>query len=1312
MSHSEVAKLLAGFVSIDNSIRNECERSFGSLKEQQPRAVLLALVHLLAHSANYEQLLDANMGREAISSLSAVLLRGITVRERALWASLATSDVVDCRDVMLRSLLSEPVPHVRRKIANTVAAHAKLSPWPELLAVVQQLAQPAAQETSRLLSMFLLDQLAEQIGDYLVGHMGTLWAIIAPVLAGESGEALVSAAAAGCSLCSMLTEVRAHAASTSTSSSTSQTAAYDMALWGSGLARSAELARVLACTGQYEESAQQLLIALLRLAEVHVAAFSARTSNSHSNSYFEPVVHSLLAIVACVNAADNMRSLALQTITELVTSESNIALVSQAMRHSVLSAAMNACTHITDASDEGTADFLAEAESSHSSGGIGYSGGSGESDLSSAAGTSLSAMCCAFDPKEVVQVCLHSAWTFLFDVNNWCSRRAALFVISIICEGAREEVEPLLSDLIPSVLSSCMDPHPRVRYTALQCLVEFIRQFRSVVGDEDEEEEWGDEEEEEEGDGKSSESEEKQGKNKGMSFQQQFITTVPPALCSVLQANSTAPRIAYMSVHALLLFFDPDYCDSALCDSALLHGLLQHCMQMMLTLRSVTADGRSTAMQPTAYPLFVLHETASLIGNLSNLLPEDIMSSHYSSLMSVMRRIVGDLSQSENKADHAVVTLQCRCLESIAFIGKAVSIDMFRYDALALAQQLARLTSAGLDFSDELSSYISQTCVRLAGVLGAEFESYVPLVLPSVIAHIAQEIAVEVSVAEEAAVNNRDTEEENAEVFHVYKRGVGLMRVQVSSYALQEKVMACRVLYQYTLDVPQFLAPYVPSAVDALVEVMRSFAFDEECAEVVSATLGELMALYCRQIPHALVLQHTHIVQHMFERAVGALVSAIELKQGQESAGSGTVTRVGEQHAFLHHMLDGLREMMQLLYALRATNVHTWALNLPHELSIKVLAVSRDQLMGWINVRYAGSAGQSTRSELLELEHSIRDCCTDILGWTLKISSAGGSGSDAAGDLAVQQAYSEEVLPLLEGVMTSNFTSASAAPLLIVPVLGLLDTIQCIPATRRHAAQLLLPQLLRIWECEPLAVSCVYGLGLCVQYAQAPADQLSATLMILVQVLGLDPTAQPLQIELDQDQAELLHDNAVASVLRLAVYARATIGSEIAAQMLSLGLDELPLHADKTEAKVVHEWFLAMVATRDPLLFDAEVQLVQGASCFRVAAALVLHATAALCKQLGISSDTFSSAKSNARKVGKRSKSAKKADDTSKWAPGEEDQFWADQVTNKATYRTARALVIASLQDVAIAATVASFSKKQQKMLQQLGSPVIEELLA
>jgi len=1303
-----VAKLLAGFVSADNSVRNEAEKHFEGLKKLQPQDVLLSLVHLLAHSASYEYLLDENMGREAMSSLSAVLIRGITVRERALWATLTTSDLAECRTQMLQSLLTETVPHVRRKIANAVASHAKLSPWPELLAVVQQLAEAGVPEKSRQLSMFLLDQLAEHIGDYLIGHMQTLWSVIAPVLAGESGEALASAAAAACSLCSLLTETHAHAhahtqsTSTSGDSSSSSSSSHNTSLWGSGLARSAELARVLACSGQFEDSAQELLIALLRLAEAHALAFS---------TCFDVAAQSLLALATSVDARDNMRSLALQTITELLTNESSRALASQSMRHSALNAAMNACTNI-DASEEGTAEFLAEAESSCSGGGgsFGESGDDGNSELSAAAGTCLSTMCHSFDPTEVVQTCLHSVWQFLFDKNNWCARRAALLVISIICEGARDELEPLLAELVPAMLSSCADGHPRVRHAALQCVVEFIRQFRRVVEDEDEEEEeWGDDDEGEEQGDKIGE----EKKSKADSFQQQFYATVPPALCAALQANQNIPRVAYMAVHALLLFFDPDYCESALCDVTLLQGLLMHCLQVVRTVAGV--DNRTASLQSTSFPLYVIHETASLIGNLSNMLSEEVMSTHYTDLMSVMCAIIGDLSHATDKTDHAATTLRCRCLEAAAFIGKSVSLDLFRPDALVLAQQLSALTNAGLDFSDELSSYISQTCVRLAGALGAEFHPYVPLVLPSVIAHIAQEITVEVSVADENSgkCGNSESEEENAEIFHVYKRGIGLMRIQVSSYALQEKVMACRVLYQYTLDVPQFLTPYVPSAIEALVQVMQSFAFDEECAEVVGATLSELMVLFCRQTPFRHIQEQTPVVQHMLERAVEGLVNAIELKQGQDQEGRAT-SRTEEHQAFLHYMLDGLRELLQLMYAMRVTHVHPWKLAPPHGLLKRVLAVSRDQLISWVNLRYAGNIGLSIRSDVQELEHSTRDCCVDILGWTLKFSTAdvdvNNTSSGAGGDTALQQAYLEEVLPLLEGILTSNLTSAAAAPLLMVPVLGLLDAIQCIPIVRVQVAQLLLPQLLRIWECESLAVPCIYGLGVCVQHGQVQdVGQVSAALMTLVRVLGLDSTAQPVQLDLDEEQAGLLHNNAVASILRLAIYARVMIGSEMAVQMLSIGLDELPLTADITEAKVLHEWFIAMLVTRDPMLFDTNIQLIQGATCFRVAAALVLLVTTALIKQRGISSDMFSSAKS----VKKGSNSKKKAGNAD-WAAGEEDEFWAEQVANKSTYMAARALVLASLQpiiDPEIMAAITSFSKKQQAVLQQLGSPILSGLL-
>jgi hypothetical protein len=47
--------------------------------------------------------------------------------------------------------------------------------------------------------------------------------------------------------------------------------------------------------------------------------------------------------------------------------------------------------------------------------------------------------------------------------DDWRARRAALLIISIIVEGANEELYEQLIVIVPMVLTRITDPHPRVR---------------------------------------------------------------------------------------------------------------------------------------------------------------------------------------------------------------------------------------------------------------------------------------------------------------------------------------------------------------------------------------------------------------------------------------------------------------------------------------------------------------------------------------------------------------------------------------------------------------------------------------------------------------------------------------------------------------------------------------------------------------------------------------------------------------------------------------------------------------------------------
>ena len=1329
MSIPQLVELLLCFVSPDNALRGQAEQMYAALKAANPREILVGLVTLLSDPAYYLHLLPANvLGREGLCALVAVLLRGIALREENLWSAMGAADMEECRRLLLLTLQNEPSRHIRRKISDAVAALSKLSPWPQLLTVVQQLGT-ATDSRDQQLSMYLLDKLAEHIGESLLGDGSreAVWALISPiinndgVLAGDR-DSLVSAGAAAEALCSLL-------------SATAELPAPEV-VWVSGLVSAAGAARALANNEDTNEEACASTGALQRLAESHP---------THFQHCLQEVLSHALAIINCsdhpagvgssTGSGDTsdgnhaVRAQALQISVELLTHPSSGAGATAEVRAAFLQAAMN-CTMLIDASDEGTADFFgANEDGENDLSGLGDMAG-GDSDdghLAATACTALEAFSMHFDPAEIVRVCVEAAWG-LISQPDWRARRAALVVTGVVCEGTRDHLYPLLPQLVPTILTLAKDSHPRVRYVALHCLTQLITEYRGGDAEDDDEdkEDWDDDEDgDEDGDDEDSPTHTQSGKGSSMlgsgsgttakqeSFQQLFALTVPPVLYSCATSeNEDTHRVSYRALLALRMFYTPEICNEKHCDASLLTAVMQHCAQLLQTQMQAQAQaGHAVPIDP---PWYLLQEAASLAGNAGLLLPENVLLKVFPPLMALLSAGVGDLSASASVlhgrgqsggAEKAFTQFRCRSLEAIALLGKAAGREAFRGQAHDLLARLMAVMSAGLDFSDPFSSYICQTCARLSGVLQEEFAPYVPTVLPVLLTHIAQPLHIDVCAADEHGAGGAggDDAASGEHTFEVYKRGQGLLRVTCSTYALQEKVLAARMLYQYCLDVPQFVAPYAEAAAGALCELTGTVAFDEECAMVVGAAFVELLRLYCYYPPNHtsgsggdfsadVVSGASRLVLKAAEGLLGALEHTHAILQAQAGAGAGV--RVHEERA--NQLMDAIRELLQLLYSLRCVHSRRWpsALSLPPAVYIRAITLCRDELMLWLD-RYGvrSATGAMLREDQLALRDGRRDGALDTLGWLLKLAAADGS-------LEVHQAYSGAVLPFLSSVLSSGLDPKTSSPVLMAPILGLLDAILYVPECRATACELLFPSLLQMWAAGDgmLSVSCVYGLGVCMQYGSPTVEFVGATAQLLVSVLGLDPGSPPPELRLeDEDQEGQLRDNAVATLLRLSVCQAAMLGPEMAPQMLLVGLGALPLQNDKMEGQELHAWLLRLLEAQDVRVLGNQWEALP--DLFRAIAAIQSYVGPTYKKLWG-------------KQIKDKKSGTTDASTFEGKALVAQDEYWVEQIITKDTFDKGCVAVKTIAAGAGLPANIksevdlylaSSFNMKQQKSLLSKG---------
>ena len=90
------------------------------------------------------------------------------------------------RSQLLQSLAKEEIGHIQRKIANTVATHARLAQWPQLMDGIILLSS-SINVKNHDLCLYLLDQLAENIGTILISNLDLVMNIILPLL-GENNS--------------------------------------------------------------------------------------------------------------------------------------------------------------------------------------------------------------------------------------------------------------------------------------------------------------------------------------------------------------------------------------------------------------------------------------------------------------------------------------------------------------------------------------------------------------------------------------------------------------------------------------------------------------------------------------------------------------------------------------------------------------------------------------------------------------------------------------------------------------------------------------------------------------------------------------------------------------------------------------------------------------------------------------------------------------------------------------------------------------------------------------------------------------------
>ncbi|CAA7395378.1 unnamed protein product [Spirodela intermedia] len=435
-SHFEA--LVSHLMSTANEQRSQAEGLFNLCKSHHPDVLVLRLAQLLHSSLRHE-----------IRAMSAILLRKQLTRDDSvastvappsapsayLWPRLAPSTQSDIKSLLLASVQREEVKSICKKLCDTVSELASNllleNAWPDILPFMFQSVtsdSPRLQESALL----IFSQLSQYIGDILLPHLSTLHTVFLNALSSATSTPDVRIAALGAAInfiqCLPSTSDRDRFQDLLPAMMRTLTEALN--------------------SGQ-EATAQEALELLIEL---------AGTEPKFLRRQLVEVVGSMLQIAEADGLEEGTRHLAVEFVITLAEARERAPGMMRRLPQFVGRLFAVLMKMLLDIEDD-QAWHSAESEDEDA----------GETSNYSVGQECLDRLSIALGGNTIVPVASELLPAYLA-APEWQKHHAALITLAQIAEGCSKVMIRNLEQVVSMVLSCFQDPHPRVRWAAINAI--------------------------------------------------------------------------------------------------------------------------------------------------------------------------------------------------------------------------------------------------------------------------------------------------------------------------------------------------------------------------------------------------------------------------------------------------------------------------------------------------------------------------------------------------------------------------------------------------------------------------------------------------------------------------------------------------------------------------------------------------------------------------------------------------------------------------------------------------------------------------
>jgi HEAT repeat protein len=784
----DVVALLYRLQSPVTATIHEAEAEFDQLVATEPVATYDVLSFLCTAPAGALGTADPSAAT-VIRSAAAVLLRQrIATLEKASIGANAMGVITRARQRLLLALQTDGTetytPSELRKICAVVAAlggaviaehsgvdssntDTELAPWPELFSVVYALATSTVtrhRASGLNLLACLLDYLDD---DALRPHLRQLHEILRPGLMDPDAEVREHA-------------IEALRAILETAESKDCMQFRDMIpLLGASIET--------AMSAGDEEDTRKTIEEIIEMLQCEPRLF---------RDHFGSLASSMLALMGNTDLEDETRQIALEFLTVCAEHLRSSTRKNQQIVEQLITACMHMMTEIDDEKEWYEKDSLSASEGDAAEDDSGYS------NLEAAQG-SLDRIAIALGGKIVVPKAFRYIDQFLQRSDDWRFRYAAIMTINQIGEGCEKHMERQLGDVLKLVVGATKDPHPRVRWAAINCIGQMSTDF-------------------------------------GGTLQRKFHRHVVPTLIDAM--DDACNRVRSHAAAALINF----------CDEASAANLIPYLDTVVGKLIALLNSNSRLAIEQA---MTAVAAVAGCVGTAFN--------KYYDDFMPPLKHLLRQTS-ADDKWNRL---LRSKAMECMTLIGVAVGAERFRADADEIMQILvSSQMNMEIHADDPQLGYMMQAYARICQSLGKQFEPYLPYVLPTIceMARLKPDMKFFPGQDEKEAQDANDyrdgaiqgytgaagaavatTEDGNGDQAKRSDDGytmldLGNKKLGIRAFNLEDRAIALSILASFAAELKGSLFPYLMDITQIIVENLE-FWYHDECRQFAAEAIPDLV---------------------------------------------------------------------------------------------------------------------------------------------------------------------------------------------------------------------------------------------------------------------------------------------------------------------------------------------------------------------------------------------------------------------------------------------------------------------------------------